>query len=94
MEKDSGTKIRELRVDGGAVVNEFLMQFQADILGAKIIRPENIETTSLGAARLAGLAVGMDIAPPVMGRVFTPTMAATRREHLYAGWKAAVARAR
>ena len=94
MEKDSGTKIRELRVDGGAVVNEFLMQFQADILGAKIIRPENIETTSLGAARLAGLAVGMEVAPPLMGRVFTPTMAASRREHLCAGWKAAVARAR
>jgi glycerol kinase len=94
MEKDAGTKIRELRVDGGAVVNEFLMQFQADILGARILRPENIETTSLGAARLAGLAVGMDMDPPVMGRVFSPRMAPSRREHLYAGWKAAVARAR
>ncbi len=93
MEKDSGTKIRELRVDGGAVVNEFLMQFQADILGARIIRPENIETTSLGAARLAGLAVGIEVAPPVMGRIFTPKMSGERREQLYAGWKRAVARA-
>jgi glycerol kinase len=94
MEKDSGAKIRELRVDGGAVVNEFLMQFQADLLGARIVRPENIETTSLGAARLAGLAVGIEVDPPVVGRVFTTKMSDERRSQLYAGWKRAVARAR
>ena len=59
MEADSGTTIRELRVDGGATVNNLLLQFQADILGARVIRPEITETTALGAAFLAGLAVGI-----------------------------------
>ena len=58
MEKDSGIGIRELRVDGGASANNFLMQFQADIMQCEVIRPECIETTALGAAYLAGLAVG------------------------------------
>ncbi|MDX5476844.1 MAG: glycerol kinase, partial [Cyclobacteriaceae bacterium] len=58
MEKDSGLPTKELRVDGGATANNFLMQFQADILECKIQRPKIIETTALGAAFLAGLAVG------------------------------------
>jgi glycerol kinase len=58
MEKDSGEVTKELRVDGGATANNFLMQFQADILGCEIKRPKIIETTALGAAFLAGLAVG------------------------------------
>ena len=57
MEDDAGITIRELKVDGGAVVNNLLMQFQADLLGIPVIRPETIETTALGAAYLAGLAV-------------------------------------
>jgi len=94
MERDSGTRIRELRVDGGAAGNDFLMQFQADVLGVKIIRPKNLESTSLGAARLAGLAVGVDIKASPEGRVFHPAMSAARREELYAGWKRAVSRSR
>src|SRR5262249_4632024 len=58
MEADSGERLSELRVDGGASVNNFLMQFQADILGRPIVRPADIETTALGAAYLAGLACG------------------------------------
>jgi glycerol kinase len=94
MQKDAGVKIRELRVDGGAASNDFLMQFQADLLGVRIIRPENLESTSLGAARLAALAVGLDLKPPTGGRVFSPSMSESRREQLYAGWKRAVARSR
>ena len=56
MEADSGEPIRELRVDGGAAVNDFLMQFQADILGKAVVRPIDVETTALGAAYLAGIA--------------------------------------
>jgi len=58
MESDAGLPIAELRVDGGATVNDLLMQFQSDILSVKVLRPEVIETTALGAAYLAGLAVG------------------------------------
>jgi glycerol kinase len=58
MEADSGISIKELRVDGGAVVNDLLMQFQADVLNTITVRPKNIETTAMGAAFLAGLAVG------------------------------------
>ncbi|CAI8315800.1 MAG: Glycerol kinase [Rhodothermaeota bacterium MED-G12] len=58
MEADSGISIKELRVDGGATTNNLLMQFQADLLGANVIRPKHIETTALGAAYLAGLRVG------------------------------------
>ena len=94
MEKDAGSRIRELRVDGGAVVNEFLMQFQADILGARLVRPRNIETTSLGAARLAGLAAGFEMDKLAPDRVFSPKMPKRERDDLYAGWKAAVTRAR
>ena len=100
MEADSGHKLRELRVDGGAAANNFLMQFQADILGERIVRPRDTETTALGAAYLAGLATGffrdLDEIDAFWRpeRVFEPALDATRREELYAGWKQAVARCR
>ncbi len=99
MEVDTGKKIRELRVDGGAVVNDFLMQFQADILGRRVIRPRNVETTSLGAALLAGIGLGRWSASDVnalveVERIFEPKMDRKTRESLYAGWKEAVARVR
>lgn len=97
MEEDSGIKLQSLRVDGGAVKNNFLMQFQADILGTPVDRPTVIETTALGAAYLAGLAVGYwnskeEIAKSWnIDRTFAPALAADEREKLYAGWKKAVA---
>ena len=99
-EADSGHKLKELRVDGGAAANNFLMQFQADILGSPIVRPADIETTALGAAYLAGLATGVyqslaDVAKFWKAeRVFEPQMGRDRREELLAGWKHAVARCR
>jgi glycerol kinase len=100
MEADSGSRLEELRVDGGASANDFLMQFQADILGRPIVRPADVETTALGAAYLAGMAVGIWKSADelekfwVRERVFEPEMHAAHREELYAGWKRAVARAR
>jgi glycerol kinase len=100
MQADSGEKLAELRVDGGATANNFLMQFQADILGCRIVRPADIETTALGAAYLAGLATGFFRGTGAVEqfwraeRVFEPAMKADRREELYAGWKQAVARCR
>ncbi|MBI4565760.1 MAG: glycerol kinase GlpK [Planctomycetes bacterium] len=94
MEADAGLRVRELRVDGGAVVNDFLMQFQADLLGARIVRPRNVETTALGAARLAGLAAGIEMPEPRIDRVFEPRMSKAARDRLYEGWKVAVRRAR
>ena len=100
MEADSGEQLRELRVDGGAAANDFLMQFQADILGRPIVRPVDTETTALGAAYLAGLATGffkgLDAVEAFWRaeRTFTPGMASDRREQLYAGWKKAIARCR
>jgi glycerol kinase len=100
MEADTGHKLKELRVDGGAAANNFLMQFQADILGSRIVRPADIETTALGAAYLAGLATGVykNIGELEQfwksERVFDPHMKADRREELLAGWKNAVARCR
>jgi glycerol kinase len=99
MTADSGTPLSDLRVDGGMVANDFLMQFQSDILGAPIERPQVSETTALGAAGLAGLAVGFwkgtdDIKSNwALDRRFTPTLGAAEREHSYAGWQRAVARA-
>ena len=96
---DSGTPLADLRVDGGMVVNDFLMQFQADILNAPVERPRISETTALGAASLAGLAVGFwkDKAELQanwsLDRRFEPTMGAAEREKSYAGWQRAVARA-
>jgi glycerol kinase len=100
MEADSGERLTELRVDGGATANNFLMQFQADILGRPIVRPVDVETTALGAAYLAGLAVGVWDGVEELERfwraerVFEPRMSADERESLYAGWQRAVARCR
>lgn len=98
MEEDSGIKLRTLKVDGGAVANNFLMQFQADILGVDVYRPNIIETTALGAAYLAGLGVGFwtdkdEIAKRwKVDRVFKPEMEVERQEILYQGWRKAVER--
>ncbi|MGH7452149.1 MAG: glycerol kinase GlpK, partial [bacterium] len=100
MREDSGTAITELRVDGGAVVNNLLMQFQADILDTTVIRPAVTETTALGAAYLAGLAVGYwsnleDVSEHwQMEKRFEPQMESTKRQHLYHNWKKAVERSR
>ncbi len=99
MEKDSGIETRELRVDGGACANNFLMQFQADILGIPAIRPGIIETTARGSAYLAGLAVDFwqdksDITSNFeIDTEFQPDMNKERRDQLYAGWKRAVEKA-
>jgi len=99
MQKDSGITLKNLKVDGGAVANNFLMQFQSDILGVPVDRPKVIETTALGAAYLAGLAVGYwkdkdDIASKwQIDRTFQPEMDSENREKLYKGWKKAVERA-
>jgi glycerol kinase len=99
MHKDSGIELSELRVDGGAVRNNFLMQFQADISGIPVVRPANAETTAAGAAFLAGLAVnywsGLEELSEMWSRdkVFEPQMTADERERLLAGWHRAVERA-
>jgi glycerol kinase len=100
MESDTGVKLTELRVDGGATANNFLMQFQADILGTAVVRPADIETTALGAAYLAGLATGFFNSLDELKqfwraeRVFEPAMGADARESLFQGWKKAVAQCR
>jgi glycerol kinase len=100
MEKDSGIKLKELRVDGGAAANIFLMQFQADILGVPVVIQETTETTALGAAYLAGLAIGFWKDTQQVGRnfkvqkKFIPRMPVKQRESLYRKWKKAVERAR
>ncbi|KXG08371.1 Glycerol kinase [Anoxybacillus sp. P3H1B] len=96
MEADSGISLKALRVDGGAVKNNFLMQFQSDMLGVPVERPVVNETTALGAAYLAGLAIGYwkdqdEIAQQWnIDRTFTPTMGEEARSACYAGWKKAV----
>jgi glycerol kinase len=96
---DTGMKIPRLKADGGAAKSNFLMQFQADILGVEVWRPVVFETTSLGAAYLAGLAVGFwkDLDEVrknwKVERIFKPKMDPEKRERLYKGWKAAVKRA-
>ena len=98
MERDSDIPIRTLRVDGGMVVNELLMQFQSDILDVPVVRPLGIETTALGAAYAAGLAVGYwqgtdDLVRNwAQGRNWQPDMSQARREELTAGWRKAVSR--
>lgn len=99
MEKDTGLlKIKDLKIDGGAAANNFLCQFQADILGIDIIRPKVIESTSLGAAYLAGLATGYwKSADEIKNcwkkdRVFKPAMPEAQVKKLYAGWQNAVKR--
>lgn len=96
MQVDSGIDIQQLRVDGGAAMNNLLMQFQADILGIDIARAKNLETTALGAAFLAGLSVGywesMDELKELnaTGQLFQATMNESRKEKLYKGWRKAV----
>ena len=98
MRKESGVGIGSIKVDGGASRNNFLMQFQADMLDAEVVRPINSEATSLGAAYMAGLAVGYWASPAdcfagqQVDRVFTPHMTSEERDHLYAEWTEAVRR--
>jgi glycerol kinase len=98
VETDSGVRLSELRVDGGAAANDLLLQIQADVLGRDVVRPAVLETTALGAAYLAGLAVGFwkdasDVARNWReDRRFSAQMQAGRREEMYAGWKRAVER--
>jgi glycerol kinase len=100
MQQDSGIRAKELRVDGGATRNDFLCQFQADILGIPVVRPVVTETTALGAAYLAGLAVGFwknerEIASQwQQEKRFEPRMKKSDRERLYEGWQEAVAKVR
>ncbi len=98
MENDSGVRLKVLKVDGGMVFNELLMQFQADILDVPVIRPEVAETTALGAAYAAGLAVGfwknLDELRLNWGKdkEWTPGMGSGQRNKLYGGWKKAIER--
>ncbi len=100
MESDSGIAAREIRADGGAARNNFLMQLQADLINVPVVRPTVIESTARGAAFLAGLAVGFWngraelVATYHTDRVFEPEMTAERREAMYAGWLKAVSRVR
>ena len=100
MDKDTGSPITELRVDGGASVSDFMMQFQADLLHVPVDRPQNVETTAFGAAALAGLAAGVWSGPEELSalrrseRKFTPSMEETQRQALYGRWQKAVALSR
>lgn len=97
MEEDSGVELQNLKVDGGACANNYLMQFQADILGTEVHRPKVIESTAMGAAFLAGIQVGLwtqkdiDQSRP-MDRIFKPTFDREKRTRLYANWQKAVER--
>ena len=99
MQQDSNIALKELKVDGGAVANNFLMQFQSDILGVPVNRPEITETTALGAAMLAGLAVGFwnnkqELSDKwSLNKSFTPEMEVDSRNKLYKNWQKAVSRA-
>ncbi len=96
MEADAGIPLKELRADGGAIANDFMAQFQSDMLGVPVLRPKIAETTALGAAYLAGLAVGFwenraQLAKLwQVGRRFQPAMDERARERLYQGWRDAV----
>jgi glycerol kinase len=100
MKQDSGIPMNELRVDGGACANDMLMQFQADILQVPLARPKVIETTSLGAAYLAGLAVGFwkdrgEVSRAwQVDRTFTPRMSADQAAHRRSRWTEALSRSR
>jgi len=100
MEADAGLKLAQLRVDGGATANNLLMQFQADLLGVPVVRPKVAETTALGAAYLAGLAVGYwrnpaDVASNwQIDRRFEPSMSRDQAASLTSGWDKAVARSK
>ena len=98
MEQDSGVKLSTLKVDGGMVFNQLLMQFQADILGVPVVRPKISETTALGAAYAAGLAIGFwenldDLRHNwQISQIWKPQMKPDQREKLYKGWRKAVER--
>ena len=98
MQQDSGIALAALKVDGGACANNFLMQFQSDMIGAPVLRPVCVETTAMGAAYLAGLAVGYwpgrgeIIKNWTLSREFKPEMAPSQREKLLKGWRKAVGR--
>jgi len=98
MEKDAGESIKTLNVDGGASANNYLMQFQADLIHADVIRPKNIETTALGAAFLAGLACGFWKNKEELVSIrkidchFMPKMEKALSDKLYQGWQNAVSR--
>ena len=100
IQEDAGIEFTELKVDGGASANEFLMQFQSDIIGKPVVRPVCRETTALGAAYLAGLAVQFwscleELKSMVsIEKSFLPDMNPARREKLLNGWKKAVTRAK
>jgi glycerol kinase len=99
MKRESGVPLTTLRVDGGAAANDFLCQFQADILGVEVLRPSVTETTGLGAAYLAGVGAGLWKSRDLsrhwkLERRFTPAMPSAAREAAYAGWRRAVERAR
>ena len=99
MEKDAGVHLCELKVDGGASVSNIMMQIQADLLNAWVNRPKCVESTALGAACLAGLAVGVftslqDIVDQwESDRIFTPQIESSERERLLTGWRRALDRA-
>lgn len=99
MQEDSGIKLSQLKVDGGACANNFLMQFQSDIIGTKVRRPEVVETTALGAAYLAGLGVELWASKEEIrdrwhiDREFDPAVESVDREKMYKGWKKALKRA-
>jgi len=100
METDSGVRLAEMRVDGGAARNDLLMQFQADLLGVPVVRPKVTETTALGAAYLAGLGVGFwkssveFDAQWQVDRVFEPAIDRAQAEALMTGWRKAIERAK
>jgi glycerol kinase len=100
MEGDAGVRMPELRVDGGAAANDWLMQFQADVLGIPVRRPSRVEMTARGAAGLAGIATGFWDSPEAFAAakpeesVFAPEMDAAARAAVLAGWRRAVAAAR
>jgi glycerol kinase len=98
VEREAGVPLAELRVDGGATANDLFLQLQADVLGRDVVRPAVLETTALGAAYLAGLAVGFWRDPADLAahwredRRFTPRWTADERDSRYAGWQRAVER--
>jgi glycerol kinase len=99
MEEASGVVLEELKADGGAVVNGWLMKFQADVLGVPVVVPEVSETTALGAAYLAGVAVGIWSEGDISGmwreaERYEPTMSEDARQELLSGWRRALERAR
>ena len=100
MQQDSGMRLRRLQVDGGAAQNNWLMQFQADLLGIEVARPHLVANTAKGAALLAGMALGwwkadrLDCVLERAERIFRPRMSSTQRHRLYQGWKEAVERVR